>query len=206
MGGDRRRGSIAGLILAAGESKRMGRPKMSLPWGGTTVIGQVAATLHVCGLRPLIAVTGGAAETAAAALAGLPGEVAVRCVFNPHFAAGEMLSSLQVGVAALGDTSAVLIALGDQPQIEAEVVDKVLAAYEETGASLVIPSRQMRRGHPILISRELWPDLLALRSPATLRDFLSTRAAEIYYVLVENNSIFADIDTPEDFERHRPKE
>ena len=208
---------IAAVILAAGLSRRMGQPKMALPWGDTTVIGQVVRVLAEVGARPLVVVTGGAAELVGAALVAALGKTraatraapttTMTTVFNPDFANGEMLASLQVGIRALPDSvEACLVALGDQPQIEVGVVKTILETYLQTGGTLWAPSFHMRRGHPWLIQRALWPDLLSMTSPATVRDFLNRHSAAIQYVAVDRDSILQDLDTPEDYDQWTGKQ
>jgi len=197
---------IAGVVLAAGKSERMGRPKMSLPWGDTTVIGQVVSTLISAGLDQVVVVTGGGRGEVEGALSSLPRDWPVRTVINPDYAAGEMLSSLQIGIASLGGKiEAALVALGDQPQIEGEVVKSILSAYRQSKANLVIPSYAMRRGHPMLIARPLWAALLALRYPQTLRDLIQAYGDQILYVSVDNPSILQDLDTPRDYREFKPR-
>lgn len=196
---------IGAIVLAAGKSERMGVPKMGLPWGDTTVIGQVIAVLVGSGLDDVVVVTGGGRKGVELILRGLPHDWPVREVYNPDFAAGEMLSSLQTGVAALGKPfEAALIALGDQPQIEADVVQTILDAYDRSHASLVIPSYAMRRGHPMLITRRLWAELMALRPPQSLRELILAHQGEIVYVNVDSPSILQDLDTPEDYHQFKP--
>jgi molybdenum cofactor cytidylyltransferase len=196
---------VGAVVLAAGKSERMGKPKMGLPWGDTTVIGQVVATLVGAGLDDVVVVTGGGQEEVERALSYLPQGWPVRVVFNPDFTEGEMLSSLQRGVAALGEAfEAVLITLGDQPQIQTEVVRTIMDTYFESGASLIIPSYAMRRGHPMLIARSLWSGLLALRPPETLRELIQAHQDEIVYVNVDTPSILQDLDTPEDYRQFKP--
>jgi molybdenum cofactor cytidylyltransferase len=196
---------IGAVVLAAGKSVRMGKPKMSLPWGKTTVIGQVVTALVGAGLGEVLVVTGGGRDDVERALSYLPQNWPVRAIFNPDFAAGEMLSSIQVGVGALGNScEAALITLGDQPQIEVDVVRIILETYYHSGASLVIPSYAMRRGHPMLISRPLWSGLLALRPPQTLRELIQANKSEIVYVNVDTPSILLDLDTPEDYQQFKP--
>lgn len=192
---------IGAVVLAAGRSQRMGRPKMTLPWGETTVIGQVASVLLTAKVRDVVVVTGGDREGVDGALQHLP----VRTVFNPDFENGEMLLSLQCGLAALKDEfGATLVALGDQPQIEPVVVQAVIDAYTEGKHGLVIPSYQMRRGHPWLVARPLWESLFAFQPPATMRLFMRQFADEIHYVNVDSPSILQDLDTPEDYQRFNP--
>ena len=191
---------IGAVVLAAGRSQRMGRPKMILPWGETTVIGQVANVLLAVGVDDVLVVTGGARNEVEDALTGMP----VRTVFNPEFANGEMMHTLQVGLAALEhDVEAALVVLGDQPQIEQTVVRSVLTAFVSKIQPLVVPSFQSRRGHPWLVGRSLWDGLLGLQPPATMRQFLDRYASEIHYVNVNTHSILQDLDTPEDYQRYQ---
>lgn len=202
---------VAAVVLAAGRSRRMGQPKMILPWGDTTVIGQVVRTLAQAGLDEIVVVTGGARRQVEQALSGHP----VRTVYNPHYAEDQMALSLRVGLVSLSaEFDAALVALGDQPQMRLEVVRKVLHTYRQTQAPLVFPSYHMRRGHPWIISRPLWGLLLALPAsqatspqPAalkTLRELLTPYADQICYVDVEDDSILRDLDTPADYRMERP--
>lgn len=192
---------VAAIVLAAGLSSRMGQPKMILPWGDTTVIGRVVQVLRQAGLVEIVAVTGGARPAVEQELARL----AVQTAFNPRFAEDQMAYSLQAGLAALGpEKDAVLIVLGDQPQIQVEVTTKVLQVYQATRAPLVIPSYQMRRGHPWLVRRSLWPEIMQLELPCTLRDVIKAHAVEIHYLPVATDTILRDLDTLDDYTRERP--
>ena len=191
---------ISAIILAAGQSKRMGQPKMLLPWGDKTVLGNVIVTFREAGLQDILVVTGGDRERVEA----LVGDSA-RTVYNSEFSRGEMLRSVQVGMAEFNpETEAMLIALGDQPQVQAESVRAVIEGYRESKATIVIPSFQMRRGHPWLIDKKHWIEIQQMKSPRTLRDFINTHANEIYYVSVGDNSILQDLDTPEDYLKSKP--
>ncbi len=191
---------IAAVILAAGLSRRMGTPKMVLPWGKTTVIGQVVYVLAEAGIGEIVVVTGGAHQQVEAVLHGLP----ARTVFNPRYSEDPMAYSLQAGLASLVAADAALVALGDQPQIESHIVRSLVQVYRERRSVLVVPSYQMRRGHPWLIDRSLWPEILALRPPRVLRDVLSEHGDQIEYLNVSSDSILRDLDTPEDYFRQRP--
>jgi len=192
---------INAIILAAGLSKRMGSPKLVLPWDNTTVIGRVVDVLVQAGIREILVVTGGARRQVEAALKGLP----VRTVFNPHYEQDHMLFSLQVGLASLPDSAeATLVALGDQPQVQLGVVRKVLQSYRDECAPLVVPSYRMRRGHPWLMKRSLWPGVLEMQPPHTMRDILVTFSDQICYVPVETDTILRDLDTFADYEREKP--
>jgi molybdenum cofactor cytidylyltransferase len=199
---------IAALVLAAGQSIRMGRPKMTLPWGDTTVIGRVVSVLAQAGLEEILVVTGGARQEVENALLALrlPSKCTLRNVYNSNYVEGEMLSSFQLGLSNLGEeVQAALIVLGDQPQIQEQVIDSVMDGYQVTGFPLIIPSYRMRRGHPWLLNRSLWFPALALKPPQTLRDFLQSHGSQIHHVLVETDTIFQDLDTPNDYQQYLPQ-
>jgi molybdenum cofactor cytidylyltransferase len=186
---------VSAILLAAGMSRRMGVFKLTLPWRGTTVIQHVADTLRTAGLHEIVAVTGHRRHEIEAALAGR----GIRCVFNPNYATGDMLSSIQTGIAALdaGD-DAVLVCLGDQPQMEAATLRLVLAEGERTSwKQIIIPSYRMRAGHPILIPRSLW--LQIMDTTESLRAILRVHANSIEYLTVDTPTILADLDTPDDY-------
>lgn len=195
------RNKIGAVVLAAGESLRMGVPKLALPWGDSTVIGTVISTLKAAGVSNIVAVTGGAKERVEAALAA----VQVQTVYNAQFSSGDMLSSLQTGLVNLPmEVEAALVVLGDQPQIQAEVVAQVIYQYLDRRARLVIPSYVKRRGHPWLVDKRMWHLIMALKAPDTLRSFIQQHANAVDYVNVDTPSILKDLDTPQDYERDRP--
>ncbi len=195
---------ISAIILAAGQSKRMGRPKMLLPWGQSTVLGQVISTYQAAGVEDVLVVTGGAREQVTA----IAREHGARSIFNEQFANGEMLSSLQCALRLLSNedpgTEAALIGLGDQPQVQAGDVRTICETFQKGTTRLVVPSSQLRRGHPWLVERSLRGDLLELKPPQSPRDFLQRHAAGILYVEMDTPSILADLDTPQDYQEARP--
>lgn len=173
----------------------MGVFKLTLPWAGSTVIGSIVATLHTMPLREIVVVTGHRARDVEQALAGMD----VRCVHNPDYEAGGMLSSIVAGLIALGtDDEAALLCLGDQPQLEPDTVRAVMSGGERTGwQKIVLPSYRMRTGHPILLPVSLWPQII--NTTETLRSVLRSNADMVHYVTVDMPSILADLDTPEDY-------
>ncbi len=198
-------GLTGAVVLAAGKSRRMGKPKMLLPWGKTTVIGQVIHTLYQAERDLQVVVVAG--EWIGAIQAAAASDYSPLVIFNPDFEKGEMLSSLKLGLAQLpARVDAALVALGDQPQIEVEVVMRVVRAYRENGARLVVPSYRMRRGHPWLVERSLWPHIFDLSGEQTLRDLLARFSSEIHYVDVDTPSVLKDLDTPEDYQSEKPAE
>lgn len=192
---------IAAIVLAAGRSQRMGQPKMLLPWGDTTVIGQVVRALAQAGLREIVVITGGARQQVEAALQNH----LARTVYNPRYMEDQMALSLQVGLANLpAGTGAALVVLGDQPQIQPKVVSQVVQAHQQSRAPLVFPSYGMRRGHPWLIARSLWGALLAGNPDQTLRDILRPYTDQTHFVVVQDDSILRDLDTPADYQKEQP--
>jgi molybdenum cofactor cytidylyltransferase len=124
---------ISTILLAAGESRRMGQPKLILPWGETTVLGQAVATFATAGIEDILVVTGGAHQQVEAEVAGLAELYPVRAIHNQEFAQGGMVSSVQTGLAALGeDVCAALIGLGDQPQVREETIQRICSAFFQT--------------------------------------------------------------------------
>jgi molybdenum cofactor cytidylyltransferase len=193
---------IPAILLAAGESRRMGRPKLVLPWGTTTVLGQAAQTFAAAGIPEIVIVTGGARAEVEALAAELAGRLPVRTIFNPGYAAGGMLGSIQCGLRALGPgCRAALVGLGDQPQVRVEIVRRICAAFLQNGKPLVVPSFEGRRGHPWLAARPLWDEILALPEAATARQFIAAHAGEVEYVPADA-SVLQDLDTPEDYAGH----
>jgi molybdenum cofactor cytidylyltransferase len=196
--------NIAAIILAAGLSSRMGQPKLLLPWGRTTVLGQVVSTFAAAGIDDILVVTGGARAQVEDVVTSLSLDLPVRTVFNPEFERGEMLSSIQAGLAALGSrVCTALIGLGDQPQVQPETVTRICAAFVRSGSPLVIPSFQNRRGHPWLAASQLWPEIMALPNSTTPRHFLNAHSDQVEYVPADQ-SILKDLDTPEDYARQHP--
>ncbi|NWF64222.1 MAG: nucleotidyltransferase family protein [Chloroflexi bacterium] len=185
---------ISAIILAAGKSTRMGRQKMLMPWGETTVLGKVIRTIQSAGINDILLV---ANETIADSITNLQ----LPLTINND---GGMLASLQAGLQAVKPSAqAALVCLGDQPQIEEGSVRSVCEAFQKSGARLVAPSYQMRRGHPWLLERSLWSEILLMRN-GSLREFLNAHTHEIEYVNVETPSILQDLDTPEDYLKYKP--
>lgn len=195
---------IAAIILAAGKSTRMGTPKMVLPWGERSVLGQVIFILTTAGIHKIVVVTGGHQEV----VAGEAGKYGAEPVFNPDFDRGEMLSSIQTGLRATArESQACLIALGDNPQIELSVVVAMLARFKQTDekSKILLPSFQNRRGHPWIVHKSLWEEILSLKPPLTMRDFFTAHAGQIDYEVVNTESILKDLDTPQDYEMGLPR-
>jgi molybdenum cofactor cytidylyltransferase len=193
--------SISAIILAAGQSKRMGQPKMLLPWGNTAVLGKVIMTIQGAGVEDILVVTGGARDEVEKIVA----QYELRTVYNENFAYKEMLTSIQLGLQAQKPSAeATLICLGDQPQVEEKSVRNVCEEFLQNKSHIVVPSYQMRRGHPWLIARELWDEVLQMRASESMRDFLNAHKNDIFYMEYDSPSILQDLDTPADYLKYKP--
>lgn len=202
LGKDRNKNhDIGAVVLAAGKSERMGRPKLVLPWKDHTVIWQVVESLSQAEINDIVVVTGASRDLVEEALTGS----IVQCTYNPDYERSEMLRSLQVGISALpAHCKALLVVLGDQPLIESAVIKRVMDTYRQAGSSLVIPSYQLRRGHPWLVGKAYWNELLGLPENRTMHDFITAHQDEIVYVNVDTPSILKDMDTFEDYQQTHP--
>ena len=206
---------VTAVVLAAGESRRMGRNKMLLPWGESTVLGRTLDNVRASVVSDVIVVTGHEREEveAVVALAGrtqigddATTAVSIQVVHNSDYAKG-MLASVQAAVRALPPaTEAILVVLGDQPMIEPQTIDRLLAAYAASPAGLVAPYVGERRGNPVLIDRRYFAELLALPPEAAPRALLGRHADDVLAVAVDSEAVLHDLDRPEEYAHHRPAE
>lgn len=186
---------IAGIVLAAGFSRRMGRPKLLLQLQGKPVLRWAVERLlpHV---EDVVVVTGQDDAPIREALAGLT----VRFAVNPAPQAGQG-SSIAVGVAALKPwTRAVLIALGDQPRIPDPVVPALVEALGRSGKAIVAPVYRGTQGNPVLFSAAVFPELRALTGDAGARAVVTADPARVERVALDL-PMPPDVDTPEDYAR-----
>ena len=185
----------AGLILAAGESRRMGSPKALLQYGGRTFLDTLTA-LFAARCSPVIVVLGAHA-------AQIRGAAAHSATFveNPDYALG-MSTSLQCGLRAVPpDASGVLLTLVDHPAASPATIDALLDAPLDARSTplLRVPRYRAKRGHPIWFSRELIPEFLALPAGAPARDVPARHVDRTEYLDLDDPGIVADIDSPEDY-------
>ncbi len=190
---------ITAVVLAAGQSKRIGRSKQLLPWGETTVLGQTLRNLKESAVHDILVVSGAEAVKVEA----ISRAEGVPTLHNSRFASGEMLSSLQTAVAQLpANRSAVLVTLADQPMITAPDIDLLLHAYWQGSDGIVAPEYNGRRGNPVLIDRCHFAELLALPTGTAPRDLLRRHSVTLIPAMTE--AVLQDIDNLEDYEQYRP--
>jgi len=187
---------VVGVILAAGESRRMGRLKALLPFGDRTVIEQVIDSLLQVDLDGIAVVLGHRAPEIAEVVATLP----VRILYNEHYRQG-MTSSVQVAMRDIAPVpDAYLLALVDQPHLGHEPAQRVLAAFGQSPQGLVIPTYQGKRGHPIILSRKYRQEVLDLGSDQGLNQVTRGHPEDTLEIPLADDFILQDMDYPEEYE------
>ena len=188
--------SVTAIILGAGESSRMGKPKLLLPFGDSTMIGTVISNVLASSVEKAVVVLGSNYESHRQVIKDYPVEI----VHNKQYQEG-MLSSVQCGLKAVSKTSdAVIVLLGDQPMIQAEEMDQLIESYRDSEKEIAIAIHEKKRGHPILFGRKFINEILGFPQDASLRDILQNHPAEILEMKTANDRILRDIDTENDYQ------
>ncbi len=186
---------IAALILAAGESRRMGKPKLLLPYGDRSIIETVIASASRSVTDKPIVVLGADREKIEKRIADAP----AIAVFNREYKKG-MLSSVQAGLRALTEsTQAVMVLLADQPMIGSGIMKRMIDAFRESGSGILVATYRGKRGHPILIGSEYFREVLDFPAGSSLRELLDRHPEEIVEVETGSPEILRDIDTENDY-------
>jgi molybdenum cofactor cytidylyltransferase len=193
---------LSGVILAAGASRRMGRPKLLLPLGDRPLLQHALDAAAASRLDEIVLVLGDRAAEVLDAIR-LPSRLPVRVAVNEDPASGQS-SSLRLGLRTADPrASAAAILLGDQPRVTGPLIDRVVAAFLGAGAPVARPvycdSHERRvPGHPVLVARRVWPELESLRGDEGMRGLLARRPEWLLEVPVEGAPP-GDIDTPKDY-------
>ena len=186
---------VDGIILAAGQSSRMGRPKPALTVGGESFLARAARALHAAGCRRVLAVVGGDG-------AQLADGLDVEIVVNP-VADSEQIDSLRCALHELdGKTGGVLVLPVDVPLVAMTTCAAVVAAFRERPAPIVVPFYRGVAGHPILIGHDLFGDVQHGDWPEGVRTIILAHAHDMLEVDVSDPGILIDIDTPADYLLH----
>ena len=192
---------VTAVVLAAGRSSRMGRHKLLLPWGETTVLGQTISNLLKTSVNDVIVVSGHDAQE----VDRIARQYVAKSITNANFESGEMISSVQTALGSLpGNCEAILVVLADQPMVESKSINRIVEAWAVNKSDLVAPVYGDRRGNPVIFGRKYFEELLSLPAGAAPRDILARHDSELHLVPMETDSILYDIDQEEDYERWRP--
>ncbi len=192
---------ISAILLAAGESKRMGRPKQLLEWRGKTLLQHSLESLINSAADETILVLGHEADRIREALPALPTKI----VINPDYRQG-MASSLRQGLLAMDRSSeAFLVLLADQPAIGPEIVNTIIRAFRQADPArgIVRPMYRGRPGHPVLIGARYLQEALQLQGDVGARRILMNHPADILEIAVEQDVVLRDIDTPEEYQKYK---
>jgi molybdenum cofactor cytidylyltransferase len=186
---------ITGIVLAAGSSSRLGRPKQLLDLGGKPLVRHVVDAALGSSLDDVVVVVGRASD---AVRDILPSDRRLRVVHNTRYAEGQS-TSLVAGVEAASEaTEAVVVLLGDQPAISADAIDAVVHGYRERRSPIVQASYSGTPAHPTLVDRTLWPELLAVHGDEGARSVIDRHRPDRTLVEV-GGTVPADIDTEDDY-------
>jgi molybdenum cofactor cytidylyltransferase len=192
---------ICALLLAAGESKRMGAPKMLLPFGQKTIIEHIVDNIIASKADKTWVVLGSHREEIFRRISGRP----VLTVVNHRYKEG-MLSSIQTGFEALPkETLAAMVFLGDQPLIPISVIDCLIEGYRESQKGILLPVHKRKRGHPVLIDLKYKHEVLTLSPGIGLRALVHGHPEDVQEIEVDTPHILKDIDKPEDYLRELKK-
>ena len=185
--------SIRAIVLAAGRGSRLGADKALLDLNGETAIARLTRAYRLAGLEDIDVVRGEGAET-------LPAELALRVVATGP---GEMIDSLRAALAVIGATcQAILISPVDYPLVSAATLSAMVKEQVEADPDVLLPLYRERPGHPILVSRRLFAEILA-PDVASLREIIRHDRDRVRTLLVNDPWIHRDIDRPADLEAAR---
>ena len=193
---------VAAVILAAGESRRMCQPKLLLPWQDGCVLDAVLTAVSAAPFDDAVLVSG-AFRARVEEVASSHG---IRCVFNPDYALGQS-TSLIAGLNALADDTAAMFILADQPGLSATLLRRLIEAYQLSDAPILQPrTLQGRSGHPVLFASALFSELRTISGDVGGRPVLQAHKNEVRYLLTDDDAVWQDLDTPEDYRRLREKD
>ena len=186
---------VGAIVLAAGESKRMGEAKLLLPFGNKTIVEAVVNNVIQSKADKVLVVLGADPEKIEDKIKNL----AVNTTVNPFYKKG-MLSSVQWGFKSLPENlQGVLVCLGDQPSIPSSVMDKVIEAFKSSKKGIVVPVFKNNRGHPVLIDVKYRKEIGDLSPDVGLRGVVYNHPEDTLEVKVDTPAILRDIDDPNDY-------
>ncbi len=189
---------ISAILLAAGKSKRMGKPKQLMPLGQSTIVEQAIDNLLGSAVDEVIVVVGHRAEEVIEAIAPRP----VKLVINPNYEQG-MSSSIIAGLNLVdSQAQAVMLALGDLPLVDSETINRLMDEFYNHDKGIAIPTYQGRRGHPVIFSIRYKEEQLKLTGDIGGRQIIKHHPDDILEVAVDSESVVTDVDTRNDYQSH----
>jgi molybdenum cofactor cytidylyltransferase len=187
---------LSAILLAAGESKRMGEPKQLMPLGKHTLLEQAIDNLLNSPVDETIVVVGHKAEEITRAIATKP----VKIMFNPNYQQG-MSTSIVAGLILVDPASqAVMLALGDQPLVESRTINQLIDAFNSHGKGIAVPTHRGKRGHPIIFNIKYKAELLELEGDIGGREIIKNHPDDVLEVAVDSTGVITDINTQEDYQ------
>ena len=192
---------ISAILLGAGESKRMGFDKLSLPWGKKTVLERCFQTLLRSKVREVVIVRG---LRNRAGRNPFHGEN-IKVVTNPH-PAGGMSTSIRKGLRAICPRSdGILIALGDQPFLKTRTINALVRVFDREEGRIIVPSFQGKTGHPVIFHKAYKKELMNLKGDVGGRSIIERHREDVRVVRVRSIGVVKDVDTWQDYEKWRKK-
>jgi molybdenum cofactor cytidylyltransferase len=191
---------IVAVVLSAGESSRMGRPKALLPIGGETFLERIVTVLQSTNTGKIIVVIGHNADEMKRKVEHLPVEILV----NPQYKLGQ-LSSLHVAIRALlsePSCEGMLVHLVDHPYIDSGLVSRMIEGFRSSGKLIVVPRYQGKRGHPVILSRKLFDELLNAPIEQGAKAVVNAHRDDTLEIDAADEGVTIDIDTPDEYRQH----
>ncbi len=187
---------ISAILMAAGESKRMGKPKQLMPFGRSTILEQTIDNLLSSKITEIIVVVGYKAEEMIKTIASRP----VKIALNPMYQLG-MSTSIVTGLNLINaKTQAVMLALADQPLVDSKTINQLLAEFFNHNKGIAVPAYQGKRGHPVIFSIKYKKELLGLTGDIGGKRVINQHPDDILEVSVDSESINIDIDNINDYQ------
>jgi molybdenum cofactor cytidylyltransferase len=187
---------ISAILLAAGESKRMGKPKQLMPWGKSTILTQAIDNLKSSAVDEIIVVLGYRAEEITKTIATKPVEIAI----SPNYKQG-MSAAIIAGLNLVASQSqAVMLALGDQPLVDSQTINRLIDEFYNHDKGIVIPTYQGKRGHPVIFAIKYKPELLELKGDIGGREIIKNHPDDTLEVATDSEGVISDIDNRSDYQ------
>jgi molybdenum cofactor cytidylyltransferase len=186
---------LSAILLAAGESRRMGKLKQLMPLGKGTIIEQAIDNLIASALDEVIVVLGHKAEEIKEAISTR----SVKIAFNPSYQEG-MSTSIIAGLKLVDPRAeAVMLALGDLPLVDSQTINHLIDEFHKSDKGIILPTYKDKRGHPVILAIKYQPELLELKGDIGAREIIKRHPQDVLEVAVDSAGVISDIDTEDDY-------